>query len=97
MAAPDAGYIALLQTVGFVLNVYMWIIIARAVVSWIPLDQSNPTINTLINLVHAITEPVLGAIRRRLPIRSAAIDIAPLVALVIIWFLRSFLSHLMLG
>jgi len=88
---------ALLQTVGFVLNIYMWIIIARAVVSWIPLDQSNPTINTIVSTVYALTEPVLGAIRRRLPIRSAAIDVSPLVALVIIYFLQRFLAFLMLG
>ena len=97
MAAHSAGYIALLETVGFALSIYMWIIIARAVVSWIPLDQSNPTINTIVSMVYALTEPVLGAIRRRLPIRSAAIDISPLVALVLIYFLQRFLSLLMLG
>ena len=63
------------------LTIYGYIIIARALISWINPNPYNP----LIRIIYAITDPVLVPIRRLLP-DMGGLDISPFVALVIIWF-----------
>jgi YggT family protein len=69
------------------LNVYFWIIIIRAVLSWVNPDPFNPIIRTL----YSITDPVLNAIRRRLPVVFGALDLSPLLLILVIYFLQVFL------
>ncbi len=77
-----------------VLFIYMWIIIIRAVLSWVSPDPYNP----IVRFIHNITEPVLYQIRRRLPVSFGGIDLSPVIVLLIIVFLQSFvvgsLQHL---
>ncbi len=70
-----------------VLFIYMWIIIIRAVLSWVSPDPYNP----IVRFIHNITEPVLYQIRRRLPVSFGGIDLSPVIVLLIIMFLQSFL------
>ena len=70
-----------------VLFIYMWIIIIRAVLSWVSPDPYNP----IVRFIHNITEPVLYQIRRRLPVSFGGIDLSPVIVLLIIIFLQSFL------
>jgi YggT family protein len=65
----------------------MWIIIARAVISWVNPDPYNPIVRFLYN----ITDPVLLAIRRRLPLSFGGIDFSPIVVILVIIFLQRFL------
>jgi len=69
------------------LNLYMWIIIARAVISWVNPDPYNP----IVRFLNTITEPVLYPIRRRLPIHLGGIDFSPILVILVIIFLRFFL------
>ena len=69
------------------LNIYMWLIIARALLSWVNPDPYNPIVRFLYN----VTEPVLGYVRRRLPLVFGGLDLSPLLVLVVIVFLRQFL------
>ena len=78
---------ALATIIHFILTIYMWLIIIRAVISWVNPDPYNP----IVNFLYQVTEPVLYRIRRYLPFRGMAIDISPLVAFVIIFFLDQFL------
>lgn len=64
------------------LTIYGYIIIARALISWINPNPYNP----LIRIIYAITDPVLVPIRRLLP-DMGGLDISPFIALVIIWFI----------
>ena len=66
------------------LKIYGYIIIVRALISWINPNPYNP----LIRIICAITDPVLVPIRRLLP-DLGGLDISPFVALVIIWFIIS--------
>ena len=66
------------------LTIYGYIIIARALISWINPNPYNP----LIRIIYAITDPVLVPLRRLLP-DLGGLDISPFVALVIIWFIIS--------
>jgi YggT family protein len=79
--------IALAQILHIVLNLYMWVIIARALLSWVNPDPYNPIVRFLYN----ITEPVLYAIRRRVPMFFGGIDFSPMIVILAIYFLDSFL------
>ena len=68
------------------LSVYMWIIIGRAVVSWVNADPYNP----IVRFLHSVTEPVLSAIRRRVPVSYSGIDFSPILVILAIVFLRAF-------
>ena len=79
--------LALARLVNLVLIAYMWIVIARAVLSWVNPDPYNP----LVRFIHRVTEPVLRPIRHRLPTVGMGLDLSPLVVLLGIWFLQWFL------
>ena len=69
------------------LTLYMWIIIGRAVISWVNPDPYNP----IVRFLHAVTEPVLYPIRRRLPIYFGGMDFSPILVILAIIFLQAFL------
>jgi YggT family protein len=74
------------KVIHIALTLYMWIIIARAVISWVNPDPYNP----IVRFLTSVTEPVLFAIRRRLPIHLGGIDFTPIIVILIILFLQSF-------
>jgi YggT family protein len=78
---------ALAEVIGLILNFYMWVIIIRALISWVNPDPYNP----VVQLLYKVTEPILNPIRRLTPAYSIGIDLAPLIVILIIIFLRSFL------
>jgi YggT family protein len=69
------------------LSIYFWIIIARAVLSWVNPDPYNP----IVRFIHSVTEPVLSRIRSRLPLYFGGFDFSPLLILAAIMFLQEFL------
>jgi YggT family protein len=70
-----------------VLWAYFWILIARAVLSWVNPDPYNP----IVRFLYRVTEPVLRPIRHRLPTFAMGLDLSPMVVLLAIYFLESFL------
>jgi YggT family protein len=71
----------------------MWVIIARAILSWVSPDPYNPIVRFLYN----VTEPVLYAIRRRVPVFFGGIDFSPMIVILAIYFLDSFLVPSLAG
>ena len=84
-----AGYFvgAVANLVDVVLVVYMWIIIARAILSWVNPDPYNP----LARFLYRVTEPVLRPVRDRLPTLQMGLDLSPMIVLLGIYFLKEFL------
>ncbi len=78
---------ALAKVIDYGLTIYMWVIIARALISWVNPDPYNP----IVQFLHRITEPVLNPIRRLIPIYKIGIDISPIVVIMVIFFLQNFL------
>lgn len=68
------------------LTIYTYILIARALISWVNPDPYNP----IVNFLHRVTEPVLDPIRRRVP-DLGGIDVSPIVAFMAIIFMQKFL------
>ena len=69
-----------------VLMIYMWVIIIRALISWVNPDPYNK----IVRVLYQITEPVLYAVRKRLPY-TGGIDLSPIIVLLVIMFLQVFL------
>jgi len=78
---------AISQVIDMSLTLYMYIVIARALISWVNPDPYNP----IVQFLHRITEPIFYSIRRWLPIGGMGIDISPIIVIVIIIFLKTFL------
>jgi len=69
------------------LTFYMWIVIARVVISWVNADPYNPIVRAIVS----VTEPVLYRIRRSLPVFGGGFDFSPLIVWAGIIFLQTFL------
>ncbi len=70
-----------------VLTIYMWVIIIRALLSWVNPDPYNP----IVQFLHSITEPVLYRVRKALPMPGMRLDLSPIIVLLAIIFMQSFL------
>lgn len=66
------------------LNIYMWVIIIRALISWVNPDPYNPIVQALTR----VTDPVLKPIRKLVPPYKVGLDLSPLIAVLIIMFLQ---------
>ena len=78
---------AVARLLDLVLWAYMWLIIIRALLSWVNPDPRNP----LVQFITRVTEPVLAPIRRRVPSWRMGIDLSPLIAILAIYFVQWFL------
>ncbi len=92
MAPVGYFLVALAKVVDTVLFIYMWIIIIRAVLSWVSPDPYNP----IVRFINNITEPVLYQVRRRLPVSFGGIDLSPVIVLLVIMFLQNFVVRSLL-
>ncbi len=78
---------ALAQVLYIALNIYMWVIIARALISWVNPDPYNP----IVRFLHSITEPVLYRVRKAVPMHGIGLDLSPILVILTIYFLQIFL------
>ncbi|GAC1320126.1 MAG: YggT family protein [Chloroflexota bacterium] len=74
----------LITFLGLLLQILWLAILVRVILSWFPVDQSNP----IVRIVWEITEPVLAPFRRVIP-RIGMFDLSPLAA----WLVISFLAQ----
>ncbi|HJX34971.1 MAG TPA: YggT family protein [Desulfatiglandales bacterium] len=79
--------IALARVLDIGLSLYMWIIIAQAVISWVNPDPYNP----IVRFLHSVTEPLLYNIRRMIPVYFGGLDFSPIIVILVIIFLKTFL------
>lgn len=77
---------AVAQIVNIGLSIYFYIIIARAIISWVNPDPYNP----IVRFLYQATEPVLYRIRRWVPYLGG-IDLSPIIAMLVIKFLQFFI------
>ena len=81
------GYflMAIAKVLDYVLILFMWIVIARAILSWVSPDPFNP----IVRFLHNVTEPILYPIRTKLPLSFGGLDLSPIVVFLGIIFLRT--------
>ncbi|MDF3063858.1 MAG: hypothetical protein K0S06_3967 [Microvirga sp.] len=82
---------AILDVIMLVLQLYVWLIIAAAILSWLiafnVVNTRNDVVRAVWDFLHRITEPVLRPIRSILP-NLGGIDISPIILLLIIFFIQ---------
>ena len=81
----------LAEVVDLVIQIYTYIVIARALVSWVNPDPYNP----IVRFLHQATEPVLYRIRRTIPSVFGGFDLSPIILLVGLTLLRRLLLTLL--
>ncbi|WP_103629952.1 YggT family protein [Campylobacter concisus] len=84
-------FTAIANILSIIVNVYTWIIIAAALVSWVKPDPSSP----IVQLLYRLTDPVYSFIRRYIKTEFNGIDFAPLIVLLALQFLSQFLIRLL--
>ena len=83
-----ANLISALATIlNYALSIASWLIIIRALLSWVNPDPYNP----IVQFLNKTTEPMLEPFRRIIPVHNIGIDLSPLAALLVIWFAKLFL------
>jgi YggT family protein len=84
---------AVLDVIFMILTLIQWLVIIAAVISWVNPDPRNP----IVQFLYRSTEPLLRPFRRLLPPRrTGGIDFSPLLVILVILFIRTFLSRLFL-
>ncbi len=78
-----------------IINLYIWIVIIRALISWVNPDPYNP----IVRFLHAVTDPVLNAIRRKMPnfMWATSLDFSPLVLIMLLLVAKLFLDSIRFG
>lgn len=76
---------ALASIADIILSIFYWLILIRALISWVNPDPGN----VIVQFLYKATEPVLSPIRRMLP--SMRVDLSPIIVFLAIIFLRGFI------
>ena len=85
---------AIVQTLHTVFNLYIWIVIIAALISFVQPDPRNP----IVQILHRLTEPVLSFIRQKLPfVVFSGVDLSPLVVILGLQFLDILMMRSLLG
>ena len=84
---------AIAMVLHIALTIYMWIVLARAVLSWVSPDPYNP----IVKFIYNVTEPVLSLVRSKLPVTFGGLDISSILVFLAIIFLDKFLVQSLHG
>ena len=78
------------QVVSLVFQVYIFIVVARVLISWVGPDPYNP----IVRFLYRATDPVLDRMRRFLPLEFGGIDLTPVVLLLALYLAKDLLLNL---
>jgi len=88
---------ALSDVLGVLLSLYVWVLIVGALLSWLVafdvVNMRNRFVQAVSDFIYRVTEPALAPIRKRLPVMGG-VDLSPIILILLIMFIQSFLRHL---
>ena len=94
--SPESPMRAVLDIVLIVLDLYIWLLIASAILSWLiafnVVNTRNQFVSAVAEFLYRITEPVLAPIRNFLP-NLGGLDISPIILILIIMFLERVIMY----
>ncbi|HHD84334.1 MAG TPA: YggT family protein [Campylobacteraceae bacterium] len=82
---------AIAQILSMVINIYIWVIIIAALLSWVNPDPSNP----IVQILRRLTEPAYAFVRRYIPTVIGGIDLSPIIIILALQFLDLFLVRVL--
>ena len=81
-----------------ILQLYTYVIIAAVIASWLVafgiINAYNPIARSVLRALHGLTEPLLAPIRRIMP-ALGGLDLSPLIALILIYFLQRLIVRML--
>jgi YggT family protein len=83
---------AVAVVIDMLLSAYMWVVVARAVLSWVHPDPYN----TIVRFINGLVDPVTYRISRIIPTRIGMVDVSPIILIALIWFAQSFLTRVVM-
>jgi YggT family protein len=89
MEIGNTFLITIIKFVIFMLQIYMYIMIARALISWVNPDPYNP----IVQFLRMATDPVLRFLRRYIPPIGGALDFTPIIVIFVIYFITELLAQ----
>jgi YggT family protein len=81
----------LIKMFASIFEIYAYIVVARAILSWVNPDPYNP----IVRFLYSITEPVLQRVRRVVPLQFGGIDFSPMLLIFALFFVSNFLRTLL--
>ncbi len=84
---------ALAVVLGYLIEILWWLVIIRALLSWVNPDPYNP----IVQFIERTTEPILAPFRQLIPTYKIGLDLSPLFALLFLYFLKIFIVQTLLG
>lgn len=84
---------ALAVVLGFLIQFFWWLVVIRALLSWVSPDPSNP----IVQFIERATEPLLAPFRQLVPTYRFGIDLSPLIAILFLYFLKIFVVQTLYG
>ncbi|MCH9812465.1 MAG: YggT family protein [Epsilonproteobacteria bacterium] len=82
---------AIAQILSMVINIYIWVVIIAALITWVNPDPGNP----IVQILRRLTEPVYAFIRRYIPTTVGGIDLSPIIVILGLQFLNLFLVKIL--
>ncbi|MDE5592165.1 MAG: YggT family protein [Helicobacter sp.] len=82
---------ALAEILSTIINIYIWIVIISALISWVNPDPYNP----IVQILYKLTHPLYAKIRSFIPTTIAGIDLSPFIIVVILHFINLFFVQLL--
>ena len=82
---------ALAQILSMVINIYIWVVIIAALISWARPDPYNP----IVQILYKLTEPLYARIRRLIPTIIGGVDLTPILVILALKFIDLFLVQLL--
>ena len=84
---------ALAAVVSYLIQIMWWLIVIRALLSWVSPDPFNP----IVRFIETTTEPLLAPIRGLIPAWRIGLDLSPMIALLFLYFMKIFLVQTLYG
>ena len=79
------------QILSMVINIYIWVVIIAALISWVRPDPYNP----IVQILYKLTEPLYARIRRLIPTIIGGVDLTPILVILALKFIDLFLVQLL--
>lgn len=86
-------FVALARLIDLAFNIYIFIVVARALVSWVSPDPYNP----IVRFLHNATDPLLYRLRRLLPFSTGSIDFSPMILIFLLYLVQGFLVNMLIS
>jgi YggT family protein len=94
-----SGVVSLAKLIDLVIQIYIWVLIASAILSWLVafdvVNRRSPLVSKVGQFLYRVTEPVLRPVRRMVPL-IAGVDLSPLVVILLLWLIRNLLFEYVL-